>query len=106
MSGSTPIQLIRLTLLDGDPEGLRSAGVAGRTTKLMGCPWSRLKTFRARPEANRPAVYFIIGTPLEDNSSFNEAVYIGECDALASRFVQHHMQDAADWAQIFLATTT
>jgi hypothetical protein len=106
MAGATPIQLIRLTLLDGDPEGLRSAGVAGRTTILMGCPWSRLQTLLARREAKRTAVYFMVGTPLEGDSLFDEVVYIGECDSLASRFEQHHKQDAADWGQIFLATTT
>lgn len=106
MAGPNSIQLIRLTLLDGDPEGLRSAGVAGRTTILMGCPWSRLQTLLARPEANRTAVYFMVGTPLENDSLFSEVVYIGECDALASRFEQHHKQDSADWGQIFVATTT
>lgn len=99
-------QLIRLTLLDGDPEGLRSVGAAGRTTVLMGCPWSRLKTLLSRSEAQRPAVYFMTGTAIEPDQEFDEVVYIGECDSLADRFKQHHKQDSADWAQIFVATTT
>jgi hypothetical protein len=102
----TATRLIRLILLDGDPEGLRSVGVAGRTTILMGCPWSRLQMLLKRPEANRPAVYFMMGTPLGDASPYSEVVYIGECDSLASRFEQHHKEDAADWGQIFVATTT
>lgn len=99
-------QLIRLILLDGDPEGLRSVAVAGRTTILMGCPWSRLQTLLKRPEANRPAVYFMIGTPLVGEAMNSEVVYIGECDSLSSRFEQHHREAAADWSQIFVATTT
>jgi hypothetical protein len=99
-------QLIRLTLLDGDPEGLRSVAVAGRTTILMGCPWSRLQSLMDRPEAARPAVYFMIGTSLDEEALASEVVYIGECDSLASRFEQHNKQDAADWGQVFVATTT
>jgi hypothetical protein len=110
------VRLIRITLLDGDPEGLRSAGLAGRTTILIGCPWSRLKTLLGRPEANRPAVYFMVGVPLppdeiEESSigtklEFDEVAYIGECDSLVNRFAQHSQARAADWGQIFLATTT
>jgi hypothetical protein len=48
----------------------------------------------------------MIGAPSEDDPSSKETVYIGECDALQTRFEQHHKQDAADWMQIFLATTT
>jgi hypothetical protein len=106
MTDVLPTQLIRLILLDGDPEGLRSVAVAGRTTILMGCPWSHLQKLLGRPEANRPAVYFLMGTPFEGEKALSEVVYIGECDSLAGRFKQHHMQDVADWGQIFVATTT
>ena len=100
------VQLIRLTLLDGDPEGLRAVSVAGRTTVLTGCPWGRLQTLLSRPEAQRPAVYFMVGNPLQADPLFEEVVYIGECDSLADRFKSHHKHDAADWTQIFVATTT
>ena len=96
-------QLVRLTLLDGDPEGLRSVSVAGRTTLLTGCPWPKLQSLLARPEAARPAVYLMLGRSFDDAQ---EVVYIGECDSLANRFKQHHKEEAADWTEIFSATTT
>lgn len=104
-----PTRMIRLILLDGDPEGLRSASMAGRTTVLIGGPWPSLKQLISRPEAKRPGVYFLIGAPLpeQENEGFAESVYIGECDSLEDRFGQgHHRRNSADWSQIFFATTT
>jgi hypothetical protein len=116
MDDLVSVRLIRITLLEGDPEGLRSASLAGRTTILIGCPWSRLKMLLGRPEANRPAVYFMVGVPLppdeieessiEMKTESDEVAYIGECDSLVNRFAQHSQARAADWGQIFLATTT
>jgi hypothetical protein len=103
-----PTQLIRMTLHEGDPEGLRSATVAGRTTTVIACPWRRLDQLKQRPEAKRPAVYMLSGTPSEPAPSpFEHALYIGECDALTERFAgKHHKADAAEWSQIFLATAS
>jgi hypothetical protein len=101
------VQLIRLQLLDGDPEGLRSAQVAGRTTILVGAPWHELKLLLARDEAERPAVYLLVGDPPVSAAPtmFDEAIYIGECDSLADRFAQkHHKAEAAEWSQIYVAT--
>ena len=101
-------QLIRLTLLDGDPEGLRWASIAGRTTLVFGCPWSQLKALLGREEARRPGVYFLVGSPKLDAATvYEQAIYIGECDALADRFgSKHHKADDAEWSQIFLVTTS
>lgn len=101
-------QMIRLILLDGDPEGLRVATIAGRTTTLTACPWPRLRTLLERDEARRPGVYMLVGTPIENSDlAFEQSVYVGECDALAERFGStHHKADAAEWTQIFLATTS
>jgi hypothetical protein len=99
------VRLIRLTLLVGDPEGLRSAVIAGRTTVLFGCPWGNLKELPARHEATLPAVYFLVGTLWPEGPDTldvpQEAIYIGETDALATRFVAHHRSDEADWRQIY-----
>lgn len=101
MSG---VQLVRLVLLDGDPEGLRSVSVAGRTTVVTGCPYAGLQALRKRDEAKRPAVYFLVGDDLQQQ---REAVYIGECDSLDDRFASsHHASDRADWRHIFVASTS
>lgn len=98
------VQLVRLVLLDGDPEGLRSVSIAGRTTIVTGCPYAGLQALRKRDEARRPAVYFLVGDDLQQQ---REAVYIGECDSLDDRFAStHHASDRADWRHIFVASTT
>lgn len=94
-------QLIRLTLLEGDPDGLRTAEIAGRTTKLIACPVSSIDKLLGRSEARRTAVYFLYGHVFDDGG---EAIYVGECDAVARRFNgQHHAMDKAEWRQLVVA---
>lgn len=96
-----PTQLIRLTLLDGDADGLRTAEIAGRTTKLIACPVSGMEKLLKRAEANRTAIYFLFGQDFEGAS---DAIYVGECDAVARRFNgKHHAMDKAEWRQIVVA---
>lgn len=95
------ITLIRLTLLEGDPDSLRMAEIAGRTTKLIAGPISAIDRLLARPEAQRPAVYFLYGTDFEQTS---DAIYVGECDAIARRFNgQHDAMKKAEWRQLVAA---
>ena len=67
-----------------------------------------MKALIDRPKAGRPGVYFMTGPTLSDDiTGFDQALYIGECDSLAERFAsKHHKADAAEWSQIFLATTS
>ena len=93
--------LIRLTLLEGDPDGLRTAEIAGRTTKLIACPVASLEKLLRRPESNRTAVYFLHGEEYEPPS---DAIYVGECDAVSRRFNgQHHAMEKAEWRQLVVA---
>lgn len=103
-----PTQLIRLQLIEGDPEGLRTASIAGRTTMVLACPWTDIKALLGREEAKRPAVYVLVGLPAADAATaLGQVIYIGECDSLADRFKgNHHKHDAAEWVEIFLATTS
>lgn len=99
---SLRVRLIRLTLLEGDPDGLRTVAIAGSTTVVTCCPLSRLSALKERDEATRPAVYFLSG-----ESDGSDAIYIGECDSLADRFRgKHHAMDKAEWRQIAVAFTT
>jgi hypothetical protein len=101
--------MIRLILYDGDPEGLRAASMAGRTTVLFACPWAQRPLLMEREEAKRPAVYLLVGFAdvVGAEGAFEQAIYIGECDSLKERFEgKHHKSDSAEWTQIFLATTS
>jgi hypothetical protein len=94
-------QLIRLTLLEGDADGLRTAEIAGRTTKLIACPMSAVDKLLSRAEARRPAVYFLYGQDFEKPT---DAIYVGECDAVARRFNgRHHAMEKAEWRQLVAA---
>lgn len=97
-------QLIRLVLLDGSPEGLRTAQATGRTTQVLVGPVTRLAEIRKRPEADRPALYVLAGDTLDSDQKL--AVYIGECDTFAGRFQsKHHAWERADWRLVFIITT-
>ncbi|MDP3417351.1 GIY-YIG nuclease family protein [Falsiroseomonas sp.] len=99
--------LIRLTLLANDPDGIRSAFIAGRTTVLMACPWANLPALMSTLEANRPAVYAFVGEPTEgDMLASDEVAYIGECNSFVVRMKTHDKRDSADWSQVLLATST
>jgi hypothetical protein len=62
---------------------------------------------KARDEAQRPAVYIMLGSSSgAESAAFESAVYVGACDSLIERFANgHHKMQAAEWSQIFLATT-
>ena len=103
---SMKTQLVRLQLLDGDPAGLRNAAMAGRTTLLYACPWTQIQSLMAQDEAKRTAVYILAGVEPNDAAGGQIVIYVGECDSLVERFAAHHKKDAAEWTEIFLATTT
>lgn len=97
-------QMIRLTLHDGDPEGLRLAMLAGRSTMVWACPFTQMSRLLARDEADHPGVHFLIGPPPEKSqaAAFDTAIYIGGCDSLANRFVQHYKVNATEWTHAFV----
>jgi hypothetical protein len=97
-------QLIRLTLLEGVPDGMRMVELAGRTTKLTACPVSTMGKLLKRPEAQKTAVYFLVGQQFETTEP---AIYVGECDAASKRFDgKHHAFEKADWQLIVVASTS
>ncbi len=99
-----PAQMIRLVLVDGNPSGLRSAQVAGRTTIMTACPMATVSDLFGRQEARKAAVYLLIGP--DPGGLDRLAVYIGECDSLVERFRgRHHALDRAEWSEILVTTT-
>jgi len=97
-------QLIRLTLLEGVPDGVRMVELAGRTTKLTACPVTTMGKLLKRPEAQKTAVYFLVGQQFETTEP---AIYVGECDAAAKRFDgKHQAFEKADWQLLVVASTS
>ena len=77
----------------------------GRTTRLTACPMATRSDIYKLPEGDRPAVYVLTGP--DPDGTDRPAVYIGECESLVDRFrSKHHALERAEWAEIYVATTT
>ena len=84
----TPAQpfALRVFVPSGIPEGLRIVEKSNWSGIGFVVPRSQLAEFIARPEAQRPGVYVLLG-PEADGSG--ELAYIGEADPLGRRLEQH-----------------
>ena len=85
MTPSQPFAL-RVFVPSGIPEGLRIVEKSNWSGIGFVVPRSQLAEFIARPEAQRPGVYVLLG-PEADGSG--ELAYIGEADPLGRRLEQH-----------------
>jgi hypothetical protein len=85
MTPSQPFAL-RVFVPSGIPEGLRIVEKSNWSGVGFVVPRSQLAEFLARPEAQRPGVYVLLG-PEADGSG--ELAYIGEADPLGRRLEQH-----------------
>ena len=77
-------RLIRLFLVDGEGNGLRTVEISNMTIHTTIFPRQKLKDFIKRPEAEKPGVYILIGS--ENNKA---KVYIGEGDPVLPRLKSH-----------------
>jgi hypothetical protein len=79
---------IRIFLVDGTPDGVRTLDKSNWTGRGIVCPRSRFPDAKARPEFNRTGIYMLVGPPAESGDF--PTVYIGECDPLRPRLEQHY----------------
>jgi hypothetical protein len=89
-------------LIDGTPQGMRTAEVGNWTGLALVCPRTALARFSARPEVRRTGVYILVGP--SDSSSSKLAVYVGEGDDVWSRIVSHDAtKDFWTWVVLFVS---
>ncbi|MBA7481475.1 hypothetical protein ES707_16949 [subsurface metagenome] len=81
---------IKVYLIKGNPESLRTAEISNWTGKAISAPRTELKEFLKRKELHRPGVYILAGTDPESN---NPVIYIGEADSVADRIKGHAGKD-------------
>ena len=94
--------VIRMLVLDGDPDGIRILDRSNWTGKAIVFPRSLIQKVRTLPEYKKPGVYLLCGTPGEDGVS---TLYIGEGDPVASRIDQHHAKkDFWTWGVFFTSS--
>jgi hypothetical protein len=78
---------IKIFLIDGEPNGLKTAELSNWVGQAMVIPRNKLKETKARPECRKPAVYFLIGK--ESEEALLPSVYIGEAGDSWDRLSTH-----------------
>lgn len=93
---------IRLFLIDGSPQGMRTAEVGNWTGLALVCPRTDLARLANRSEVHRTGVYILVG-PSESSAS-GLAVYVGEGDDVWARLTSHDdKKDFWTWVVIFVS---
>lgn len=96
---------VRLFLVDGTPQGLRTAEVGMWTGQALVAPRTELPRLGKRPEVHGTGVYVLVG-PSENNAA-KLAVYIGEGDDVWARLTSHDAnKDFWTWVVVFVSKDT
>lgn len=80
-------KLIRLFLVDGNPNGLRTIELSNMTIYTTVFPRTKLKEFLQREESEKAGCYILIGD--EMNKTGELEIYIGEGENVGNRLRQH-----------------
>ena len=90
---------IKIYLVDGKPDGIKTAELSNWIGKAISIPRNKLKDVKDKEECNQPAVYFLFSR--EDEESILPNVYIGEAEILWKRLITH--ESGKDFWQIAIA---
>lgn len=91
---------IKLFLIKGEAQSLRTAELLNWTGKAIAGPRSELDDLLAREELDRSGVYLLIGP---DPESAKPAAYIGEAEIVRDRLKQHRDKDFWVQAIVFVS---
>jgi len=86
---------IKIFLVHGDPQRLRTAELSNWSGKAVSGPRSEFEGVLAREESSQAGVYILTGFDLETGKS---AIYIGEAECIKNRVKAHLDKDF--WNQI------
>ena len=86
---------IKIFLVNGNPESIRTAELSNWTGKAIAGPRSELADLLKREELVKPGVYFLTGV---DPALDQPSIYIGEAESVKKRLSQHQQKD--DWSQV------
>ncbi len=78
---------IKIFLIDGEPNGLKTAELSNWVGQAIVIPRNKLKEIKQRPECNKQAVYFLVGKDSEE--ALLPTAYIGEAENLWNRLSTH-----------------
>ena len=89
-------KLIRLFLADGKPDGLRTVEISNLTLYGTIFPRTQLAQFAGRPEAQKPAIYLLLGA--DEQEPDQTVLYIGEGDPVMPR-LKDHVKNKDFWTE-------
>jgi hypothetical protein len=97
-----PGRSVRLFLIDGTPQGMRTAEVGNWTGMAIVCPRTDLARLSKRPEVRRTGVYLLVGR--SESSASGLSVYVGEGDEVWTRLSSHDdSKDFWTWVVVFVS---
>ena len=94
---------IRLFLVEGSPSGLVTAGIGQWTGQAVVVPRAKMDGFSARPDAQRPGVYLLVGPDPEKED--RERVYVGEAEQVLDR-LKNHVREKEFWTKACVFTSS
>jgi hypothetical protein len=95
---------IKLFLVDGVPEGIRTAEIMSWTGHVLFAPRSSITALLARPEAKKTGAYLLIGP--DTNAADQTMVYVGEGDNVGVRISSHNKDPDKDfWEHVCVVTS-
>lgn len=96
---------VRLFLVDGTPQGLRTAEVGMWTGQALVAPRTELPRLGKRAEVHGTGVYVLVGPSEGDPAKL--AVYVGEGDDVWARLLSHDgNKDFWTWVVVFVSKDT
>ncbi len=95
---------IKLFLVDGIPDGMRTAEIMNWTGHVLFAPRSSIVGLLLRPEVKKTGAYLLIGPDPEDTDQ--TMVYVGEGDNVGARISSHNRdEDKEFWEHACVITS-
>lgn len=91
---------IKLFLVHGSPNGLRTAEISNWSGKAIAAPRNELTALLKRDEISSPGIYFLTGV---DSDSGDKSIYIGEAENVSKRLKNHSEKDFWNSATVFVS---
>ena len=91
---------IKLFLVHGSPNGLRTAELSNWSGKAIAAPRTEISELLKREEIFSPGFYLLTGV---DPESGDRAIYIGEAENVANRLKGHAAKDFWNSATVFVS---
>lgn len=97
--------LIRLFLVDGNPNGLRTVELSNMTIYTTAFPRAKLKEFLDRSESKKAGCYILMGNDIERPEVTK--IYIGEGEDVGERLKSHAFGDKQKefWDEVLVFTS-